>query len=865
MSCDSNDQSFVVRFLDSFLHERNIKWILGLGTLILFGSSMKLISTHWSATSAAWKHVILLGYTAAIAAAANQCFWRLGLRKTGTVLMALTVLLLPVTFLAWHWVWSEASNGAWSGALNLTLLCVNLIAGWMMASSIFTHLLRGQQLTFVVCYLALAAAGAFVPRLHDAWPVTALVLWCLMTVGTVKVHRHVFWLTEERQFPRIFGFFPIALLGAQFLLLFAFYVVPGIPLQWLGLACVLFAVPVLSTADAAAAVYQQRTGNLIRPIPLVIIAPMFVGLTLCVVGVCLSGTELPTPTALVPTAAIAAATMTVAARRTNKPAFVWAMLLCAMLSYNFSYAFFMELARLVVQQGAHAVREQRLPYAFYGLTYLPFLIVLTTIASWAGRRGSELFAQPARRFAVWLSCLLLAAAFQHEKAIFPVSAAMLGMLVLQIGLFRIGLLLFPAIAAFVGASFGLTLFATGVCDFSLLPDMQLVCLASAAMALLYPGALADRYVGRMPGTDSGGHSPAIRNLCQRASLGLTLLLAALWCQTPFMSSTPAELSVSEGLLLASLILHALVLKSTRLAEIALVFAGFGTVTHLARAGIPTDEIISAGTSVSLVVWLCSYVLTRRTDTRLGMVFGPAARNVSGVCLSLLLAFSSLPQLAWGTLSGVPHAAWGSLVLIVIWAFDAARRFTSPVHTVLGCLGMIGLATAGMTELIGVEASREWLLATWGAVALAGSLATAGPSRSWDRIGLSNVESPEDERRRAGYQALAVPIHVLVLASLFAVAAVSTVFFSVPMRAAGAIAVAGLAIVASTRRKPEIRFAALMALSWQLLSGVVEVSGSGRSGCVPDHRGLADSRQPGAGSHGCGEKRLSSSRVRQSVG
>src|SRR5580704_15554826 len=122
MSCDSNDQSFVVRFLDSFLHERNIKWILGLGTLILFGSSVKLISTHWGETSAAWKHVILLGYTAAIAAAANQCFWRLGLRKTGTVLMALTVLLLPVTFLAWHWVWSGASDGAWSVALNLTLL-----------------------------------------------------------------------------------------------------------------------------------------------------------------------------------------------------------------------------------------------------------------------------------------------------------------------------------------------------------------------------------------------------------------------------------------------------------------------------------------------------------------------------------------------------------------------------------------------------------------------------------------------------------------------------------------------------------------------------------------------------------------------
>ena len=75
-----------------------------------------------------------------------------------------------------------------------------------------------------------------------------------------------------------------------------------------------------------AGVFQQRTGNLVRPIPLAIILPMFVGLALCVVGVCISGTEHPQPTALVPTAAVAAALMAVAAKRTNKTAFVWAML-----------------------------------------------------------------------------------------------------------------------------------------------------------------------------------------------------------------------------------------------------------------------------------------------------------------------------------------------------------------------------------------------------------------------------------------------------------------------------------------------------------------------------------------------------------
>lgn len=843
MSCDLNDRSLIVRFFDSFLQERNIKWMLGLGTLILFGSSVKLISTHWNETSAAWKHVILLAYTAAIAVTANQCFWRLGLRTTGTVLMALTVLLLPVTFLAWHWVWTEATHDAWSVPLNLALLGVNLVAGWIMASSIFRHLLRGRQPTFEFCYLALAAAGAFVSQWHDVWPVAALVLWGLMTMGTVKVHRHMFWLTEELRLPRIFGFFPIALLGTQFLLLFAFYLAPGIPLQWLGLACVLFAVPVLSTADAAAAIYQQRTGNLIRPIPLAIILPMFVGLTLCVVGICLSGIEFAKPTALVPTAAIAAALMANTAKRTNKPAFVWALLVCAVLSYNFSYVFFMDLAKLVVQQGAHAVHEPRLPYAFYGLTYLPFLIVLTAIAAWTGRRGSELFAQPLRRFAVGLSCFLLAAAFQHEKAVFPVSAAMVGMFALQIGMFRNGRLLFLAIAAFVGASFSLSTFATGVCGLSVLPDMQLVCLATAAVALFYPGMRIDRFVGNMStarrrGTrESSGadliaarsshefRDAAVNHLCQRVSLGMTLLLAVTWCQRAFLSSTPLDLCVSEGVLLLLLVLHALVWQSTRMAEFTLVFAGFGSIVHAVHAGFAADEIISGATACLIVLWLSSYVLSKTTTGRLGLVFGPATRNLSDFCLTLLMAFSFLPQFAWGTLNGANQITWPSSIVIVVWAFDAARRFASPIRTLLGCLGTVGLATAGLTGLLGLEDSREWLLAAWGAAAFAGAFPAVWLSRQCDLHQMSSGDSPDDERHRAVYSALGAPLRVVVLGSLIVVAAVSTVFFSLPARAAGAIAVAGFLCLAFNRRRPQLWIVALAALNWQLLSGLVQA-------CVP---------------------------------
>src|SRR5260221_4724375 len=128
--------------------------------------------------------------------------------------------------------------------------------------------------------------------------------------------------------------------------------------------------------------------------------------------------------------------MGVIARRTNKSAFVWAMLICLALSYNFSYSLFQDLAALLIHRGAVAVHEQRLPIAFYGLTYLPLLIELAGIATWAERTGNAFFARPVRQFVAGLSCLWLAVAFQHPKAVFPVGTAMVAMFALQLGLFR---------------------------------------------------------------------------------------------------------------------------------------------------------------------------------------------------------------------------------------------------------------------------------------------------------------------------------------------------------------------------------------------------------------------------------------------
>jgi hypothetical protein len=821
MSSEPQNRSIILRFLDSFLQEQNIKWMLGIGTLILFGSSVKLASANWNATSDTWKYVVLLAYAGAVAAAADQAYWRLGLRKTGNVLMGLTVLLLPVTFLIWSNVWTQLQSGVWRQVGSLLLLTLNVAAGWSIADRIFRHFLRERQPTFVVCYLALAAAGAVVPQLPiESWPVTGLALWGLMTVGSVKVHRHVFWLTEERRLPRVIGFFPVALLGAQFGLLFTAYLLPAVSREWLGLVCALVAVPVLATTDATAGVFQQRTGNLVRPLPLAIVLPLVTGLGLCAMGIGLAATGLPFPKALVPTAGVVAALLWGTARRTNKPAFVWIMLLCVVLSYNFSYALFRDLAKQLVDRGAIAVHEERLPIAFYGLTYLPLLTCLAGAAAWAKRRANGLLAEPARRFVIGLSCVWLVAAFQHPKAVFPVGVAMLAMFALQIGLFRNARLIIPAVAAFVTASFGLSTFAAEVCRLDVPQDMRLIVLACAGAALLYPGKPVDRFISRLSIVDSADVSSPVQRFCQRASLGITLLVAIAWCRAALFSRTPQELLLSQGLIFALLLAQALDWNSPRLGVFVLVFAAAGGIIQAAHLQVPAETILSAGTIALLGLWLGSYWLPRTGSNRFTAVFEPAFRRFGGVCLTLLLPLCVV-DLAGATMLGRHFATWLSLVLIVAWAFDAARRWASPVHTAVGCLGAFGLASAGLTVVLGLAASREWLLTAWAATALAGVGPMVLLGRRFDRCKSSNSIQQPTGCEDSALWAIVRPLEAILLAGLLTTAGVSTVFFTMPMRVAGATAVAGLAGLAFGRRQPVVRAAFVIGLNWQLLSLLVE--------------------------------------------
>ncbi len=538
-SANDVERSMLERFVDSFFRRENIRWLAVIGAAIVVASSLMMVTREWASWPVLAKFLTILAYTGLSYLLSDWGRKHLGLQITARVLQFLTLLLLPICFLSLSWLFDSSSELVGPAGLQMAVLAVPALGlAWFTSSRIFEYLWRGKQHTFLVSYLLLCVAGA-IPRMHEGWSAAMMTfaLWLIATVGAIKINRHVFWITEEHRLPRAFGFLPIVLLGIQFLSLVVIKTGLALPIEWMGLGLVLMAGTVLMTARAVADVHRQRTGGNLRPLPWNILAPLLIGVAMALLGVAVSmhgfsyGAQ--TTYALVPSALIAGLMMFQATRESNQRAFVWIGLLLFVISYQCAPTLFSGLVQQVKASAASAVGEERLPIAFYGLSYLPFLLAIAVGSHWFSRRREPAFAVPMRHFATLMTIGLFALSWMHLKAIFPVAVISLGLFSFYAVLFRDRRYVLASIAAITVAVAAWIPFVNAmqlaeVHYFHIVTSLSLLATVFASLPQL------DRMINRLP-QPSQAWSQDMSNLvgepavmCRRWSTVLTLTMAPLW-------------------------------------------------------------------------------------------------------------------------------------------------------------------------------------------------------------------------------------------------------------------------------------------------------------------------------------------------
>ena len=843
MSANPEKRPALLRFLDSFLEEKNIKWLLVLGMLILLASSLMLVTSHWDARQYTpfWKYMTLVGYTAVVFLVSQACYFKFGLRKTGTVLMCLTVLLVPITFLALHWVQTAESPGLWLTTQNLVLLGLNTALCSVATGLIFKHFLRGAQPSFLLSFLTLSLAGAVLPAIDwtstpHLGPATALGLWAVFAAGVIKVNRRVFWLVEDRRAPRICGFVPILLLGSQFLLVLGTTLGVELARQWWGLGCVLVAVPVLLTADTVASVFQQRKGNLVRPLPWSIGLPLAAGILLCLAGMAIVASDLrppdDIPTALVPAAALAAAMAGVLAHRTKNHTFVWAMLLLVTLAYNFSYVFFQDFARYLLHESALAIRESRLPYAFYGLTYVPLLAALVSVQWLARWRGSRLFSEPVRCFCVGLSGVLLAASWTHPNALFPVGICMTLLYSWQSGVYRDRRVPILALAAWGTAALGAAMFCTRVLGLNLPPAAQLDCLLLAAAALVVPGRWIDRRIASLPlpgesDEEASRQTPPLSDLCQIASFSIAALVGAMWLVSYALAFGQDQAWPVACAATALLAFHSIRWAHPILGAACHAFAAAALTSFAFAHGMSFAEFASFTVTLLLVQWVFSYPLNRFPDSRLARAFGPTLGATAFFGLSAALVWILIPRAFADAIGfsfpfgGLLLLSWPTRLLLTLWGFDAARRYGRPPLAMLGCVAVLGLTGSLVTAVAG-HSQLPWVAVAWATIA---GLSLAVLDQFAPRVTASERDraTPPISERQSGQSNLRQPIERCALAIQAVIAVGSLAALDWPLRLAAGIAIGSLLTTSVSWGQPAVRRALLAIVNWQVLCAVVQLA------------------------------------------
>ena len=467
-----------------------------------------------------------------------------------------------------------------------------------------------------------------------------------------------------------------------------------------------------------------------------------------------------------------------------------------MAAYQTSPVFFRELVRAIIQGGAAAVREERLPYAFYGLTYLPLLVATSLAAAWSARRRDELFAAPLRQFSIGLGLLLWGAALTHAKALLPVGLSLSALFAVQAVLFRSRRLSLASGIGWMTAAVGCSPFAAGVLGWPVTSEWPLLGWVIGGGVLHLAAPHIDRTTERWPADKRLNGT----GLLQRMSCAVAVAGMAGWCIQWPMSATPAILS---AVLISLLMLREALRRESRvLGEVALGFMLFATVGTMVRLQFPFEIVSGVGVGLLTFFW-CGVQWLERSTGAIARTFAAGAEQLSRIGLTaagLTLVGATCASL----LTGVEFRLWGAGALAVLGCMDIARRRLSGARVAIAWLGVLGLCGVATLEILGRDAGIPWLATVWG-----GAAVMAIPLvRRVEAVLLRAATMPEQCEL----------VQSMLHACLFATLRPSPWRRCCSLRrrtAAGAVAAAPVAPGGLWRALP-IRRLALIVVNWQLL-------------------------------------------------
>lgn len=395
-----------VHLAQAFLDEKNIKWLGVLGAIGVVISSVVLVGRYWDQFPFFLRYFLMIVYTAGFYGLGLMAVRKLELEKTGQILLMITAFLLPLNFIYLERLKLLTElKGTFTFLIGTGVLT-------LLSYKTFKEILNRVHPYHLLAFLFLSVANTLLPTLHLHHPPASIFIAFLLWLIAFMVIQSAagFYLKEQALLQKRYTFFVAAILLYVYLLVLMMTL--EIPFSWYGFILMMVGIPFIQIAHGLLRIFRQSYGP--EELPIATLVPYLVGYGLSFLAYMFA---LQNPYALFFTALIGLGLYGISAFHYKRKFFAYLTILSLGITYFYSPIFFQEIALKFRDATAVRLGYQQLPYPFYGLTFIPFNIILIGIAQWLDRKGERSLARCFYRVGVPLSAgLIIISCFELKAA-----------------------------------------------------------------------------------------------------------------------------------------------------------------------------------------------------------------------------------------------------------------------------------------------------------------------------------------------------------------------------------------------------------------------------------------------------------------